>query len=37
MIVWVPHPVQNRTPEELARMADDALEAVLRALTSNQA
>ena len=37
MIVWVPHPVQNRTPEELAQMADDALEAVLRGLTADQA
>ena len=31
-IVWVPHPVQNRRPEELERMAEDALEAVLRGL-----
>ena len=33
-IVWVPHPVQNRHQEELEQMADDALEAVLRGLTS---
>ena len=31
-IVWVPHPVQNRRPEELERLADDAVEPVLRAL-----
>lgn len=34
MIVWVPHPVQNRTPEELERMADDAIDAVLEGLTT---
>ncbi|MDE2794054.1 MAG: hypothetical protein OXL34_04460 [Gemmatimonadota bacterium] len=33
-IVWVPHPVQNRTPGELERMAADALEPVLTALMS---
>ncbi|MDH3734572.1 MAG: hypothetical protein OEU54_13670 [Gemmatimonadota bacterium] len=28
-IVWVPHPVQNRTPSELERMAEDCMEDVL--------
>jgi hypothetical protein len=32
-IVYVPHPIQNRTPEELARLADDAVEPALRLLT----
>jgi len=27
---WVPHPIQNRTPEELAKIADDAIDAVLK-------
>ena len=33
-IVWVPHPIQNRTPAELERLAADALEPVLQALTA---
>jgi len=28
-LVWVPHPVQNRTAAELAAIADDALERIL--------
>ena len=28
-VVYVPHPIQNRTPEELAKIADDAIEPVL--------
>lgn len=31
-VVWVPHPIQNRTDEELRRIADDALEPILRAI-----
>jgi hypothetical protein len=31
-IVFVPHPIQNRTPEELARLADDAIEPALKFL-----
>ena len=31
-VVFVPHPIQNRTPEELARIADDAIEPALRFL-----
>jgi len=28
-LVWVPHPIQNRTPEELAAIADAVLERIL--------
>ena len=28
----MPHPVQNRRPEELEQLAEDAMEAVLRGL-----
>jgi len=28
-IAWVPHPIQNRTPEELAQIADGVLDKVL--------
>ena len=31
-VVYVPHPIQNRTKEELAKLADDAIEPVLRLL-----
>lgn len=31
-VVYVAHPIQNRTPEELAKLADDALEPALRLL-----
>ena len=33
-IVWVPHPIQDRTDEELHAIADGALEGVLAALTA---
>ena len=33
-IVWVEHPVQNRTAAELATMADRAIDPILAALTS---
>jgi hypothetical protein len=33
-IVYVPHPIQNRTPRELAQIADDAIAPVLRLLQS---
>ena len=33
-IVYVPHPIQNRTPEELAKLADDAIEPALKLLQS---
>jgi len=35
-IVWVPHPIQDRTDEEIHAIADDALDGVLAALTSGQ-
>ena len=31
-IVYVPHPIQNRTHDELARIADDAVDSTLRLL-----
>ena len=31
-VVYVPHPIQNRTADELARIADDAIEPALRLL-----
>ena len=31
-VVFVPHPIQNRTAEELQRIADEAVEPVLRML-----
>jgi hypothetical protein len=34
-IVWVPHPIQNRTPAELAALADQAIEPLLALLTSH--
>ncbi|MCH2296797.1 MAG: hypothetical protein VXC58_15510 [Deltaproteobacteria bacterium] len=34
-IYWMPHPVQNRTPEELRQMAKEAAEGVLEMMTSN--
>ncbi|MBL8384750.1 MAG: hypothetical protein JNM90_16830 [Burkholderiales bacterium] len=33
-IVYVPHPIQNRTAAELDRIADDAVEAALALLTA---
>ena len=35
-IVYVPHPIQNRTREELARIADDAIEPALKLLHFGQ-
>lgn len=35
-VVYVPHPIQNRTAEELQRIADDAVEPVLRMLTGGR-
>jgi alkanesulfonate monooxygenase SsuD/methylene tetrahydromethanopterin reductase-like flavin-dependent oxidoreductase (luciferase family) len=32
-VVYVPHPIQDRTDEELRAIADDALEAILSAIT----
>jgi hypothetical protein len=33
-IVYVPHPIQNRTAEELARIADEAVAPMLKLLQS---
>jgi hypothetical protein len=33
-VLYVPHPIQNRTPEELNRIADDIVEPALKLLTS---
>jgi hypothetical protein len=33
-VVYVPHPIQNRTREELARIADDAIAPLLKLLQS---
>lgn len=33
-IVYVPHPIQNRTAEELDRIADAAIESALGMLTA---
>ncbi len=33
-VVYVPHPIQNRTAEELKKIADDAVEPALRMLTA---
>ena len=31
-IVWVPHPIQDRTDDEIRVIADDAMDAILAAL-----
>jgi hypothetical protein len=31
-VVFVPHPIQNRTAQELQRIADDAVEVILNRL-----
>jgi hypothetical protein len=33
-VLYVPHPIQNRTAEELNRIADDVVEPALKLLTS---
>ncbi len=33
-VVYVPHPIQNRTAAELDQIADDAIEAALRLLVT---
>ena len=35
-IVYVPHPIQNRTAEELKKIADDVVEPALRLLTMDR-
>ena len=33
-IVWVPHPIQNRTDDEIRAIADDALQEIVAKLTA---
>ncbi len=33
-VLYVPHPIQNRTADELKRIADSAIEAALKMLTA---
>jgi alkanesulfonate monooxygenase SsuD/methylene tetrahydromethanopterin reductase-like flavin-dependent oxidoreductase (luciferase family) len=33
-VVWIPHPVQDRTDEELRALADAALDDIVAAITS---
>jgi len=35
-VLYVPHPIQNRTADELNKIADDAAERALRMLTASQ-
>jgi len=35
-ILYVPHPIQNRTADELKQIADDAAEQALRMLTASK-
>lgn len=35
-VVYVPHPIQNRTRDELARIADEAIGPVLKLLQDSQ-
>lgn len=36
-VVWVDHPIQNRTAAELADLADRAIEPILRAISASPA
>ena len=36
-VVYVPHPIQNRTAEELDRLADEVVDSVLEKLRSQPA
>ena len=35
-VLYVPHPIQNRTADELKKIADDAAEQAFRMLTAPQ-
>ena len=35
-VLFVPHPIQNRTADELKKIADDAVESALRMLTGGE-
>ena len=34
-VIYVPHPIQDRTDDELRLIADDAIDEILRAITVN--
>ncbi len=34
-VIYTPHPIQNRTADELKKIADDVIEPVLKLLTAN--
>jgi hypothetical protein len=36
-VVFVPHPIQDRTDDEIIALADDALAATLEAITASEA
>jgi hypothetical protein len=33
-LVWVPHPIQDRTDDEIRQIADNAFDEILRRLTA---
>jgi hypothetical protein len=33
-ILWMPHPIQNRTADELKKLAEDAVPGILEMITS---
>ena len=35
-VLYVPHPIQNRTADELKKIADDVVEPALRMLTASR-
>ena len=35
-VIFVPHPIQNRTVDELDKIADDVIEPALRLLTATK-
>ncbi len=35
-VIYVPHPIQDRTDEELRIIADDAIDSILAAITTNE-
>ena len=35
-VIYVPHPIQDRTDDELRTIADDAIDAILQAITANR-
>ncbi|MEM7417157.1 MAG: hypothetical protein AAF389_16745 [Gemmatimonadota bacterium] len=34
-IVWVDHPIQNRSPDELAALAEGAADSIVRMITAS--